>query len=154
MYKEKIVKLMEAVKDEPDDLEFVESRMNTFTDYVSHVTWMETRIQRLNIEGVRGEEWRNTVEKLDSNRRSKHEVAMDAINQLNRLSKVVGLEPFYDGPVDHEHRNEVGTVIGNIVNEYFNGRSVGQIKQADLMADDDFTKAVNSIPKNTEKQEV
>lgn len=154
MYKERIAKLMETVKNEPDDLEFIESRMNTFTEYVSHVTWMETRIQRLNIEGVRGEEWRDAVEKLDSSRRSKHEVAMDAINQLNRLSKAVGLEPFYDGPVDHEHRTEVGDAIGNIVSEYFEGRSVGKIKQTDLTADDDFTKAVNSIPENTEKQEL
>lgn len=154
MYKERIAKLMETVKNEPDDLEFIESRMNTFTEYVSHVTWMETRIQRLNIEGVRGEEWRDAVEKLDSSRHSKHEVAMDAINQLNRLSKAVGLEPFYDGPVDHEHRTEVGDAIGNIVSEYFEGRSVGKIKQTDLTADDDFTKAVNSIPENTEKQEL
>lgn len=154
MYKERIAKLMETVKNEPNDLEFIESRMNTFTEYVSHVTWMETRIQRLNIEGVRGEEWRDAVEKLDSSRRSKHEVAMDAINQLNRLSKAVGLEPFYDGPVDHEHRTEVGDAIGNIVSEYFEGRSVGKIKQTDLTADDDFTKAVNSIPENTEKQEL
>lgn len=146
MYKEKIANLMNAVKNEPDDMEFVESRMNTFTDYVSHVAWMETRIQRLTIEGVRGEEWRDAVQRLDEQRRSKHEVAMGSINQLNRLSKAMGLEPFYDGPVDHEHRNEVGDVIGNIVNEYFEGRSVGQLKQEDLMNEDDFTQAVESIP--------
>lgn len=146
MYKERIAKLMNAVKHEPDDLEFVESRMNTFTEYMSHVAWMETRIQRLTIEGVQGEEWRNQVESLDKQRRSKHNVAMDAINQLNRLSKVVGLEPFYDGPVDHEHRTEIGDVIGNIVNEYFEGRTVEQLKTENLMSEDDFAQAVESIP--------
>lgn len=40
MYKERIANLMRAVKDEPEDLEFVESRMNTFTEYVGHVAWM------------------------------------------------------------------------------------------------------------------
>lgn len=151
MYKERIAKLMEAVKSEPDDLEFVESRMNAFTEYVGHVAWMETRIQRLNIEGIRGQEYRDAVQQLDQHRRSKHEVAMGAINQLNRLSKAMGLEPFYDGPVDDEHRNQVGDVIGQIVNEYFEGRSVGKLRKEDLM--DDFTKAVESIPENTEEQE-
>ena len=145
MYKERIANLMRAVKDEPEDLEFVESRMNAFTEYVSHVAWMETRIQRLTIEGVDGQEWRDAVQSLDYSRRSKHEVAMGAINQLNRLSKAVGLEPFYDGPVDHEHRNEVGDVIGAIVNEYFEGRATGKLKQKDLMDEADFADAVNSI---------
>lgn len=145
MYKERIANLMNAVKNEPDDLEFVESRMNAFTEYVSHVAWMETRIQRLTIEGVDGQEWRDAVQSLDYARRSKHEVAMGAINQLNRLSKSLGLEPFYDGPVDHEHRNEVGDVIGNIVNEYFEGRATGKLKQKDLMDEADFADAVNSI---------
>lgn len=150
MYKERIANLMRAVKDDPDDLEFIESRMNTFTGYVSHVAWMETRIQRLNIEnvsgGISGQEWRDAVESLDSSCRSKHNVAMDAISQLNRLSKAVGLEPFYDGPVDHAHRTEVGSVIGDIVNEYFQGRSMAPLKQKDLMDADDFARAVESIP--------
>lgn len=145
MYKERIADLMKAAKDEPDDLEFVESRMKAFTDYVAHVSWMETRIQRLTIEGVAGDEWRDAVSSLDAQRRSKHNVAMDAINQLNRLSGIYGLEPFYKGPVDHEHRNDVGDAIGDIVNEYFQGRSVQPLKQADLVGEDDFTKAVDSI---------
>lgn len=138
MYKERIANLMRAVKDEPEDLEFVESRMNTFTEYVGHVAWIE-------IEGLRGQEYRDAVEPLDHQIRSKHEVAMGAINQLNRLSKSLGLEPFYDGPVDHEHRNEVGDVIGAIVNEYFEGRATGKLKQKDLMDEADFADAVNSI---------
>lgn len=147
MYKERIANLMTAAKDEPDDLEFVESRMKAFTDYVAHVNWMETRIQRLTIEGVQGEQWRDAVETLDKQRRSKHNVAMDAINQLNRLSKFYDLEPFYDGPVDHENRTQVGDVIGDIVNEYFQGRDVRQLKTEDLMSQDeaDFTAAVGSI---------
>lgn len=145
MYKERIAKLMNAVKNDPDDLEFVESRMNAFTEYVSHVAWMETRMQRLNIEGVRGEEWRDQVQALDEHRRSKHEVAMSAINQLNRMCKAEGLEPFYEKPVDDEHRNEVGDAIGQIVNEYFEGRVVGKLKQVDLMAENDFAKAVEGI---------
>ena len=47
MYKERVAALMNAVKDDPDDLEFIESRMNMFTDYVAHVTWMEIRMQKI-----------------------------------------------------------------------------------------------------------
>lgn len=153
MYKERIENLMKTVmnsSDTPDDkkldMEFIEGRMQTFTDYVAHVAWMETRIQRLSIEGIRGEEWRDAVQRLDESRRSKHEVAMGSINQLNRMSTARGLEPFYDGPVDHEHRNEVGDVIGNIVNEYFKGRSLNQLKAKDLLDEDSFQKAVDEIP--------
>lgn len=148
MYKERIANMMRAAKaaSEPEDLDFVESRMTAFTDYVTHTAWMETRIQRLSIEGVKGEEWRDEVQRLDSMRRSKHDVAMDAINQLNRLSKVYGLEPFYDGVVDHEHRTEIGDVIGDIVNEYFQGRTPNQLNKKDLMDETDFADAVSSIP--------
>lgn len=148
MYKERIANLMRAAKDEPDDLDFIESRMSSFTDYMSHVQWMEVRMTRMNVEGVTGQEWRDQVENMDKSRRSKHNVAMDAINQLNRLSKAYGLEPFYDGEVDHEHRTEIGDVIGNIVDEYFKGRSVGELKQEDLMGED-FAAAVESIPEET-----
>ncbi len=153
MYKEKVSKLMSAIvnsndapEDKKYDLEFIEERMKTFTDYVAHVAWMETRIQRLEIEEVRGDEWRDAVQSLDASRRSKHEVAMGSINQLNRMSTMHGLDPFYDGPVDHEHRNAVGDVIGQIVNEYFEGRSVGQLRQKDLLDEDSFAEAVEKIP--------
>lgn len=148
MYKERIANLMMAAKDEPDDMEFIESRMKTFTDYVAHVNWMETRIQRLTIEGVDGQEWRDQVQNLDSMRRSKHNVAMDAITQLNRMSQIYGVAPFYEGTVDHEHRTNVGDVIGDIVNEYFKERDVRQLTKEDLVADK-FADAVASISENS-----
>lgn len=43
MYKERIANLMIAAKDEPDDLEFVESRMKAFTDYVAQVRSQDRR---------------------------------------------------------------------------------------------------------------
>lgn len=146
MYREKIGKLMEVVSKGPyaeDDLDFVESRMKAFTDYMGHVAWMETRIQRLNIEGVKGEEWRDAVTKLDDMKRSKHNVAMDAINQLNRMSVANGLGLFYEGAVDHEHRTQVGDLIGDIVYEYFQGRDGRTLKKEDLM--EGFAEAVETI---------
>lgn len=149
MYKEKVANLMHAVKDEPDDLEFIEGRMNAFTDYVSHVVHMETRMQMLNARGVDGQEWRDAVEAMDSSRKSKHDVCICAINQLNRLCEAEGLEPFYDGPTDDVHRTQIGDEIGRIVNEYFEGRAVGKLKQQDLMSEEDFAKAVSTIPETS-----
>ncbi len=144
MYKERITNLMKAVKDDSVSLDFIEDRVNAFTEYMGHTAWMETRIQRLTIEGIRGEQWRDEVAKLDRLKRDKHEVAMDAINQLNRLCETYGLDPFYDKPVDNEHRNQVGDDIGKIVNEYFEGRDVWRLEKKDLM-DEDFVQAVNGI---------
>lgn len=62
------------------------------------------------------------------------------------IKKGRGKNVYYDGPVDHEHRNEVGDVIDAIVNEYFEGRATGKLKQKDLMDEADFADAVNSIP--------
>lgn len=148
MYKERIAKLMNAVKNDPDDLEFVESRINTFTDYVGHVVWMEARGQRLRAEGYLPDDYQQQMMTLDRQRKSKHEVAMDAINQLNRLSLAMNLDPFYNGEVDNVHRRDVGDVIGDIVNEYFQGRDVGRLKRNELM--DDFTQAVETIPTQEE----
>ena len=44
MYRESISAIMKANKDDPDLLDFIESRVNSFVDYVGHVTYMETRI--------------------------------------------------------------------------------------------------------------
>ena len=108
MYRESIKAMMEANKEDTEVMDFIEERVNSFVDYVSHVSFMETRIQRLTIEGVTGEEWRDKVAALDSRRRDKHEVAMNAAKQLNRLCVAAGLPLFYGGDIDHEHRNEIG----------------------------------------------
>lgn len=54
MYKESIRSIMEANREDTEMLDFVESRVNSFVDYVGHVSFMETRMQRLQIQGVRG----------------------------------------------------------------------------------------------------
>lgn len=133
------------VQNEEEDLDFIESRMQTFTDYISHVTHMEIRMQRLRIEGIDGQEWRDQVQDMDQTRRMKHDAAMDAINQLNRLCKANGVDLFYEGEVDHEHRTEIGDEIEKIVHEYFKDREGARtLTREDLM--DDFTEAVDSIP--------
>lgn len=133
MYKESISAIMKANKDDPEMLDFVESRVNSFVDYVGHVNYMETRIQRLEIEGIKGEKWRDAVSGLDSRRRDKHEVAMSAAAQLNRLAAASGLPPFYAGVIDHEHRMEVGDMCEAVVTEYFQGRHTRPLSVDEIM---------------------
>lgn len=150
MYKERIGNLMkEAVRREPDMsvndpdslASFIEERVNKFIDYATHVTKMELHMQLLNAKGIKGEEWRDIVENMDRNRRSKHENAMDAVNQLNRMSASYGLEPFYEGPVDDEHRYEIGDLCRDICMEYFDQRSPQPLKASEILAEEEQGRA-------------
>lgn len=145
MYRERVQALMEANRDDSEMLDFVEERVNSFRDYVGYVNFMETRIQRLNVEGLTGQEWRDAVQSLDEHRRMKHEVAISAVNQLNRLSISCGLEPFYDGPVDDEHRNEIGDLCQDVMNEYFKGRHMNPLTVSDLMDGKALADAVDDL---------
>ena len=167
MYKERIGNLMkEAVRREPDMsindpdslASFIEERVNKFVDYTTHVTKMELHMQLLNAKGIKGEEWRDIVENMDRNRRSKHENAMDAVNQLNRMSASYGLEPFYEGPVDDEHRYEIGDLCRDICTEYFDQRFPQPLKASEILAEEeqgrakDFASSVEQLSEeiNTE----
>lgn len=143
---------MKANKDDPDLLDFIESRVNSFVEYVGHVNYMETRIQRLTIQGVTGDEWRDAVSALDERRRDKHEMALSAATQLNRLATASGLPLFYDGPIDNEHRNEVGDLCQTVINEYFNGRHTKPLTISDMMSEEDtnnFVAAVSELSATT-----
>lgn len=146
MYKERIQNLVHIVKDDPEDLEFIEERMNAFTGYVSYVVHMEFRMSVLNARGIGGEEWREEVQSMDECRKNKHDVCISAINQLNRMCSAYDLEPFYEKPVDDAHRTQIGDDIGEIVNEYFQGRSRDRLQKRDLMSEEDFAEAVANIP--------
>ncbi len=146
MYKERVAEILKANKDDSDMLDFVEERVNSLIEYVKHVSFMETRIQRIEIEGIRGEEYRDIVSSLDERRRDKHESAMRAATQLNRIAAASGLEPFYDGPIDDQHRYIVGDMCAAVVNEYFEDRHAKPLTLTDLMGnDEEFVSAVTEL---------
>ena len=158
MYKERIGNLLrEAVRQEPemsindqDSLAyFIEERVNKMIDYTAYVAHMEIHMQYLTAMGVEGEEWRDNVMNMDKARRSRHEVALGAVNQLNRLADSFGMEPFYEGIVDNEHRYEVGDLCRDVCVEYFDGRSPQPLKAAEMMAEDgnaaDFASSVEQL---------
>lgn len=146
MYKEKIRAIMEANKDDPEILDFTESRVNSFVDYVQYVTFMDIRVQRMQAEGIRFEEWRDKVADMDSHRRSKHEVAISAVNQLNRLAAASGLPLFYEGIIDDAHRHEIGDMCQAVVDEYFEGRDARLLSVDNLMDNGkDFAQEISKL---------
>lgn len=151
MYKEKVAALMTMYKEDPDDLDFIESRVNMFRDYVDCINFMEVKMQRMRIEGVLGEEWRDEAQALDDRRRSKHEVAIAAVNQLNRLSVAKGLAPLYDGPTDDTHRTAVGDFCGQIMGEYFNDRYTQKLSVETLLGENEGEEFAATVAKLTEK---
>lgn len=154
MYKEKIRNLMEENKDDPDVLEFIESRVNSFIDYVQYVSFAENRMVRLKAEGVRFEDWRDATASLDESRHHKHEVVIGAVRQLNRLSESCGLEVFYGGPTDDAHRYEVGSMCKQIVNEYFDDRDMAKSLAISQLAGDDFAMEVDKLSEAAKAMEL
>ena len=145
MYKERIAAIMKANREEPDILDFVEERVNSFVEYVNYTSFMETRVLRMRIEGVEGEQWRTAVEDMDHRKRDKHEVVLAAATQLNRLATSANLPPFYDGPIDHEHRTQVGDMCLAVVTEYFENRNTKQLNVSDLLAEDAGGKLASAL---------
>lgn len=63
-----------------------------------------------------GEDYRDRVEKLDKDRRIKHDAAIAAISMLNRICKILGIDQF---DVNLNDRYAVGDWIGAFCGEVF-----------------------------------
>ena len=120
MIKEKIHNLINAVKSDPDDIAFVDERLNRFSNYVNTVVTGEYRIS-IAMAVKEGDELKDAVQTIDRSRRIAHESAIDACNQLNRLSKNLGLEAFFEG--DTADRQQVADFCKDFVDElWYSGR--------------------------------
>lgn len=116
MIKDKFLKLIDAYKDDKDLLEFIDDSISKFPKYVDSVVTMEYRIPILRLR-LEGQKYRDAVMNLDENRRMIHNTAMDACKQLNRISEMADLEPFFTGNPDS--RQEVADFACEITNEFF-----------------------------------
>lgn len=108
-------------------------------------------MQLMTARGIEGEAWQDNVQKMDESRRSKHENAISAVKQLNRLAAAYGIESFYEGPVDDEHRYEIGDLCRDICTEYFDQRSPQPLKASEMLAEEgqgsakDFASSVEQL---------
>lgn len=115
MYKEKYLEMVEALKEEKDILDFVREGVDSFVAYVSAVETMELQLPILRFR-CEAEEYREAAINLDKNRRLKHNRAIDAANQINRVCDLFDIEHLFT--CDMEDRNEVGIEISKLVTEF------------------------------------
>ena len=117
--------MFDGNKDE--GLDFMGSAMSSFPNYVNSVVSIEISgpIQRMRLEP---EDYRNAMQQMDRNRRICHNRAIDSVNQLNRMAKALGMEPFAE--VDTTDRNAVADFAGRFVNEVYNHGIGGDMQSA------------------------
>ena len=120
MIKEKVNNFIAAFCKEfgadADNIEFLESRLDTFRIYVNAVTSMEYRIPILKFK-MEGESLRDVIMELDKSRKICHDNAIATCSAFNRISEQLGLEPFFEG--DTNDRHQVAEFAGEFVNELY-----------------------------------
>lgn len=102
MYKEKVQKLLDAIKNQPNNdkiplyLKFVEDNLKNLPNYVNAVVMMQfqTMIAHVKYED-NIKEFQDIVSNLDRRRRLEHLALVASINGLNRLSGMVNTEPLF-----------------------------------------------------------
>lgn len=132
MYKERMSNLMNTIdKQNPEGsslrgmlFDAVETGMRNFVDYVNCVYNMETKIAIARFRADGPGEYQEIVKRLDTARRNAHEAAIASINMIDRICDKYGVEKVYGGS---QERTDIGDFCGKIVNEYFEGRSVGRV---------------------------
>lgn len=87
------IKLVEACKDDEVMLDTIDEAMKNFSAYVSAVSKMEFE-KKIATESLSGEDLRNSIQELDQKRTSCHEAAIGSCSILNRICKMVEVEPF------------------------------------------------------------
>ena len=103
--------------DRDEALDFVASNLSKFTDY-TNVVIREQVMQPI---------WRIRCEREDFI--ANHNAAIDAVNILNRTSKMLGLPPFAE--VDTNNRYAVADFCGTYVNQVYN-QGIGNTTIADV----------------------
>ena len=96
MLTEKYNKLVESYNEDTDALEIIESDMKRINDYVT-IVYNETYLTPLYRVMYEGDELRDRIQALDSDRRQKHDLAIMAVKRINRFCTLSNNELFYSG---------------------------------------------------------
>ena len=102
--------------DKDKALNFMTKKLGVFPEYMGIVVRMETMqpIWRAQFEG---QEYRERVQSIDTERKRTHDSAIASVNALNRLSDKLGLPPF--SKVDTGDRHAVADMISEYVSEIY-----------------------------------
>lgn len=109
--------------DKDEAFSFLLGRYNAFVNY-ANIVISEQYTMPITYARYEGEDLRQRVMQADRNRKNAHDIAIDSVNILNRMSKQLGIEPFAD--IDTTDRHAVADTVGNFVNElYCTGTKTG-----------------------------
>lgn len=114
MINEKTVEdLITIYIEDKEMLNIIYDALNSFEDYHSAIFTMETKTRLYPVGSMDAEERRIMVEGLDKRRTNLHNKIISSVNILNRIAKIAGLLPFYDGIVSEErpYRSEVANYV-------------------------------------------
>ena len=127
MITEKYAKLIETIIEKTTDkeelmdlLQFVDTSIEYMDEYVQAVNEHVRTVKRSSVLRKKGiisaEEYKFRVEMVDSNRRTKHNAMLSAMNQLNRLCDRFGVEKFCP---ENQDRHVRATFAGAVTTECF-----------------------------------
>ena len=105
-----------------DATEDILNATNSFNEYYNFLVMQPTRITSLSLR-YEGQDYRNAVQKLDSDRKSKHDVAIGKVTQLNRQFENMKLGKFAD--IDTSDRIAVANFIAEFCAESINRQTTG-----------------------------
>lgn len=111
--------LEEAKHDATED---ILNATNSFNEYYNFLVMQPTRITSLSLR-YEGEDYRDAVQKLDSDRKSKHDVAIGKVTQLNRQCENMKLGKFAE--IDTSDREAVANFIAGFCAEAINRQTTG-----------------------------
>ncbi len=97
-------------------LDFISSALQRFPDY-ANIVIREQQLVPLWQATCEPEVLKDRVMGIDRDRRMKHNCAIDAFNQLNRLSEAMGLDKFCD--IDTSDRYAVADAVGMYVSQVY-----------------------------------
>lgn len=116
----KFTTLVDAAHGDEDALEMIERSMNSFILYVQSVYAMEVRLPILRFRCESPAELAEATMELDRSRRNAHESAIACVKVLNRICKMFGTAPLFEG--DPEDRLAVADFCMDTVAAFFKER--------------------------------
>lgn len=111
--------LEEAKHDATED---ILNATNSFNEYYNFLVMQPTRITSLSLR-YEGQDYRDAVQKLDSDRKSKHDVAIGKVTQLNRQCENMKLGKFAE--INTTDREAVANFIASFCAEAINRQTTG-----------------------------
>lgn len=135
--------------DKEEALDTVQTWLQSFPAYANVVVSQQSTMPILQAR-YEGADYREAVARLDSQRKNYHEAAIASVGGLNRMSSMLGLEPFAD--IDVKDRHAVADFVGDYVGQLYqtgtrgmDGATLNRAGSYDVKAANSYVERAASI---------